>query len=206
MTRARSGAMDAPLVFFLAVLLAATVTGTVTRRMDASRHAVRLELHAQLVTALESLVEEAWWVVCRAVPARSGAGGEARRPRGNDPDSLRSRVLGALCERRGSTATPADVVPTIGARVVPPGVVADVTLDDVNLTVARVEGGGLSGLVALSAEGAARRGPVQMRVRIEHRRRFTVTLTELAGPRGARSTLGTIYIEPELFEAEVGEP
>ena len=204
--RKRGGAVEATLMLFLGMLLAVVVLGTITRRMDASRHGVRLELHAQLSTALESALDEAWWQLCRAVPVRTGQAARASRAAGTEKPSLSSRVLGAVCERTGSPGNPSDVVPTPLVRRAPAVVDtnADLTLEDATLSIATLSPDRMSGLIALRIEGRARRGGTEVRLAAEHRRSFEVILSTIAGA-GPRATLGTVHIQSRIVSAEVIE-
>ena len=194
----RRGAIEATVVLFLAAVLAAGVIGSVGRRMDASRHAVRLELHAELATALESTLDEAWWQLCRASPARTGGKPRAARAGASEPPALYSRVLAAICERTGSPGNPTDQVLT------PLSHPADVQLDEVTLTIATLAPDRMSGLIALRLEGRARRGGIEVALSAEHRRAFEVQLTPVVGA-GPAYQLGTVHLHPRLVSAEVIE-
>lgn len=199
--RARRGALEAPLVFLLSALLVSAILGTITRRMDAGRDAIRLDLSAQLTTALESVASEAWWYVKRSIPVRGN-----RRPKPSGPlepgkhVTLYSRVLGELCERTAGPSTTPDRISIPGTRNAPAGALVDIELEDAELAVGRLDPGGMSGLIAIRASGRARRGPVDVSMTIEHRRAFQITMTEIGD-----TTLGTIYLKEELVETGVSE-
>src|SRR5437763_107198 len=99
--QSRSGAAEASIMIVLAVLLAIAAFGTLLRGQETSHHAARLELRAQLSTALESSLEEAWWAVDRAVPA-SAKSTPRKNARVNPLKALRSQILAGLCARTAS--------------------------------------------------------------------------------------------------------
>lgn len=197
----RRGAVEGALLMILAVLLLIAVIATAARRIEISRHAARLELRVELSTALESALEEAYWQIARAVPDDGKTPSLNQRREGKH--MFGSRVLTALKKGDASTSSAADVVPVPMSRAIR-AAGFDLDVDEPTFSVYQVKDGGRRGMVNMKVTGRATRGGSSLSITIEHRRLFISKSVKLEID-GKSVDMGSVYIIPELIDAEVTE-